>query len=29
VLLVFKIKGIFRKKSPIQKCAEMDSFLYI
>jgi len=29
VLLVFKIKGIFGKKIPTQKCAEMGSFLYI
>jgi len=29
VLLVFKIKGIFGKKSPTQKCAERSSFLYI
>jgi len=29
VLLVFKIKGIFGKKSPTQKCAESGSFLYI
>jgi len=29
LLLVFIIKGIFRKKSPTQKCAEMSSFLYI
>jgi len=29
VLLVFKIKGIFRKKSTTQKCAERSGFLYI
>jgi len=29
VLLVFKMKGIFGKKSQTQKCAENDSFLYI
>jgi len=29
VLLVFKIKGIFKKKNPTQKCAERDSSLYI
>jgi len=29
VLLVFKIKGIFGKKSSTQKCAERSSFLYI
>jgi len=29
VLFVFKIKGIFGKKSPTQKCAERDSFLYM
>ena len=28
-LFVFKIKGIFAKKSSTQKYAEMDSFLYI
>ena len=27
--LKLKIKGIFEKKSPTQKCAEMGSFLYI
>jgi len=29
LLHVFKIKGIFGKKSPTQKCAEKGSFLYI
>jgi len=29
VLLVFKIKGIFEKKSSTKMCAEKDSFLYI
>jgi len=29
VLLVFKIKGIFGKKIPTQKCVERGSFLYI
>jgi len=29
VLLVFQIKGIIEKKSPIQKCAERGNFLYI
>ena len=29
VLLVFKIKGIFEKKSSIQKCVGEGSFLYI
>jgi len=29
VLVVFKIKGIFEKKSSTQKCAENGSFLYI
>jgi len=29
VLLVYKMKGSFRKKSPTQKCSEMGSFLYI
>jgi len=29
VLLVFNLKGIFEKKSPTQKCAKKDSFLYI
>jgi len=29
VLLVFKIKNIFKKKSLIQKCTESGSFLYI
>jgi len=29
MLLVFKIKDIFEKKSPTQKCAERGSFLYI
>jgi len=28
-LVVFKIKGIFRKKIPTQKCVERGSFLYI
>ena len=29
VLLVFKVKGIFRKKIPTQKYVERGSFLYI
>jgi len=29
VLLVFKIKGIFGKKSLTQNCDERDNFLYI
>jgi len=29
VLLVFKIKGIFKKKNLTQKCAEKSSILYI
>ena len=28
-LLLFKIKGIFEKKSPTQKCVERGSFIYI
>ena len=27
--LKLKIKGLFEKKSPTQKCAESGSFLYI
>jgi len=28
-MFVFKIKGIFGKKNPTQKCAERGNFLYI